>query len=782
MVKLVVLKIGDGNFDVGFPVTLQIGEDGDRPSTEITGKLPPAPEIPQNYSCWQSAYRRLGWRSRLAAPAVQVTNVSITEDCYKAARILCNRLNTWLNSESFRSIREKLLEKLMPTDEVRLLLQTEDIRLQRLPWHLCDLFERYTKAEIALSALAYESIKQASPPRAKVRILAILGNSTAIDIQADQFLLQQLPNAEISFLVEPQRKELTEKLWGRGWDILFFAGHSSSHDIPRQSYGNEEQTSRIYLNQTDSLTISDLRYALQTAVEQGLKLAIFNSCDGLGLAQELASLHIPQLVVMREPVPDLVAQKFLKYFLKAFAGGKSLYLAMREARERLQGLEDQFPCATWLPIICQNPGEMPPTWRSLRGVLKGDRQIWLGRRSLRTVVLTSVVITSLVMGVRHLGMFQLPELQAFDHLMRHRPEENPDPRLLVVTVTEADVQAQKQRQGGSLADGELAQLLKKLEQYQPRVIGLDIYHDLPVEPNHKDLATRLRNHEEIVAVCGGSESENNNSDVKPPPEISPERLGFSDVVVDPDDILRRHLLALNPNPASACTAFYAFSAQLAFRYLEAKGILVKFTSKGYLQLGTVVFKPLEAHTGGYNHLDSRGHQVLLNYRSSQKIAEQVTLTQVLNGKINLNSIKDRIVLIGTTAPSFHDNLSTPYQKMPGVLIQAQMVSHILSTVLDHRPLLWVWAWWGEALWIWGWSLVGGILAWRLQTLHLGVAIAAAGGTLYGLCLGLLTQGGWVPLVPSALALAATGCSLVIVCSTSQTQRQQKTYVLQSSEL
>jgi hypothetical protein len=44
--KLVVFKLGDGNFEQGFSVTLQIGEDGDRPSTEITGKLPPAPKFP----------------------------------------------------------------------------------------------------------------------------------------------------------------------------------------------------------------------------------------------------------------------------------------------------------------------------------------------------------------------------------------------------------------------------------------------------------------------------------------------------------------------------------------------------------------------------------------------------------------------------------------------------------------------------------------------------------------------------------------------------------------
>lgn len=68
---------------------------------------------------------------------------------------------------------------------------------------------------------------------------------------------------------------------------------------------------------------------------------------------------------MREPVPDAIAQEFLKHFLTAFASGKSFYLSVREAREKLQSLEQYFPCASWLPVICQNPAEIPPTWESL---------------------------------------------------------------------------------------------------------------------------------------------------------------------------------------------------------------------------------------------------------------------------------------------------------------------------------------------------------------------------------------------------------------------------------
>jgi len=77
------------------------------------------------------------------------------------------------------------------------------------------------------------------------------------------------------------------------------------------------------------------------------------------------------MIVMREPVPDLVAKEFLKYFLSSFSSGNSLFLAVREAREQLHGIENYFPCASWLPVICQNPAENPVSWQGLRGIEAG---------------------------------------------------------------------------------------------------------------------------------------------------------------------------------------------------------------------------------------------------------------------------------------------------------------------------------------------------------------------------------------------------------------------------
>ncbi|BBC26848.1 chase2 sensor protein (plasmid) [Pseudanabaena sp. ABRG5-3] len=353
MGKLVTLKFNDGNFEQGFAVTIQIGEEGALPSSEIAANLPPSKELPLLYDAWQSFYLKIGVTTRLSADANAVTNVSFLEDCYDAAEKLAEHLNQWLRSQSFLPARELVSDNIYRTDEVRVLLQSGNPYLQKMPWHLWDLFDRrFTKSEIAIAAPAYSSIDPTQKHSDKIRILVILGNSEGIDIDADRSMLEQLPNAEVTLLVEPKRQQLNDELWQQQWDILFFAGHSST----------QEDIGRIYINETESLRMEQLRYALRTAVSNGLRLAIFNSCDGLGLARSLFDLHIPQVIVMREPIPDEVAQKFLRYFLEDFSSGTSCYLSVRRARERLQGIEDRFPCATWLPIICQNPAETPLTW------------------------------------------------------------------------------------------------------------------------------------------------------------------------------------------------------------------------------------------------------------------------------------------------------------------------------------------------------------------------------------------------------------------------------------
>ncbi len=361
MTKLVALKL-DGDLHQGVRVTLSIADEGVSPHKEVTGNLPPVAPLQTTIEQWRSNYRSLGSSTR-ALKAVKVTYDGLIaerhKDCKNAAQALQKQLNHWLRSESFRPIRETWLKELQEQDLVQVLIRTSNQQLRQIPWHLWDLVEEYPDATVALSATEYQKPITTKTPtyRDKVKILAILGNSSGIDLETDRNLLNTLPDADVTFLVQPQRHEINDQLWEKPWDILFFAGHSQT----------VAEKGRIYINQQQEyLTIDDLKYGLRKASRNGLAIAIFNSCEGLGLASELETLQIPQIIVMREQVPDVVAHIYLKHFLVAFAvDGKSLYQAAKEARLKLQGLEDQYPCASWLPVICQNAATTPPRWLDL---------------------------------------------------------------------------------------------------------------------------------------------------------------------------------------------------------------------------------------------------------------------------------------------------------------------------------------------------------------------------------------------------------------------------------
>lgn len=267
----------------------------------------------------------------------------------------------------------------------------------------------------------------------------------------------------------------------------------------------------------------------------------------------------------------------------------------------------------------------------------------------------------------------------YDHTVRTRPDLGADPRLLVVTITEEDIKSLGQ---WPLSDQVLAQALQELQRHQPKVIGLDLFRDLPVEPGYQELAAQLQKSNVIVVTYLGGDG----AKIPPPPGIPKERIGFIDMVIDPDNVVRRNLLFVSHTTGTS----YSFGVRLALAYLDSMGIQPKPSEKdpNHMHLGKAVFVPIEAYSVGTQKIDAQGYQIPLNYRSATNVAQQVTLTQVLKGEFDPKLVQGRIILIGITAPSLKDVFYTPYPadgqgnlQMAGVLLQAQMVSQILSAAL-----------------------------------------------------------------------------------------------------
>ncbi|MDF5712009.1 MAG: CHASE2 domain-containing serine/threonine-protein kinase [Nostoc sp. S4] len=391
------------------------------------------------------------------------------------------------------------------------------------------------------------------------------------------------------------------------------------------------------------------------------------------------------------------------------------------------------------------------------------------------VIFSSAIATVLLVGIQKLGVFEPLEMRVYDQMMQLRANPGIDSRLLIVALTDNDIQKWNWPLSGELID----RLLGKLEESEPRAIGLDIFRDLPVQPGHDKLLQRLQQSDIIIPICKHSGSKNPGT--APPNGVEPERVGFSDVVEDTDSTIRRNLLLASSDKSDPCQSTYSFSLQLALKYLEVAGIQPEFTPKKELKLRNTVFKPLQSNAGGYEKADTSGYQILLNYRSGHQIAQQVTITQVLAGQVKPDLIKGRIVLIGSTANTLNDIFNTPFTsgksdnsgKMAGIEIHAHSVSQILSVVLNQQPLFWSIPEWGKVLWIWGWTLVGGLLVWRIQhPLALGLAGVTALAVLFGSNFLIFTQAGWLPIIPPILGLIFTGGS-VLTYTAYQTKQEQK---------
>ncbi|MDB9493183.1 CHAT domain-containing protein [Spirulina major CS-329] len=373
MTRVVVLNFGLGSLETGFPsITARLGLSGPL-LTQSTASLPPAPHIVQLYRSWRVLYDALASYPvrQLSTPGISIEATGITHisttDFENLNTKLSQALNTWLNHTAFRPIERHLRTHISPTETFRIVIESDQELLWRLPWQAWELLKTdYPYGEIALSPPNYSAPVLFSPPlrRQKVRVLVILGDSRGINVMHDVRVLKQLPGIQLTTLDEPSRAEVIQALWAKRWDILLFSGHSSSH--------HDATHGTLFINPTahhNKITITELQEALNHAVQQGLQLAIFNSCDGLGLARDLAAAQIPlpPFVVMREAVPDCVAHTFLKSFLRTFAEGYPFHLAVRYAREQLRSLEDKLPGVSGLPIICQHPAVIPPTWAELRG-------------------------------------------------------------------------------------------------------------------------------------------------------------------------------------------------------------------------------------------------------------------------------------------------------------------------------------------------------------------------------------------------------------------------------
>ncbi|MEM8613715.1 MAG: CHASE2 domain-containing protein, partial [Cyanobacteria bacterium P01_H01_bin.105] len=369
---------------------------------------------------------------------------------------------------------------------------------------------------------------------------------------------------------------------------------------------------------------------------------------------------------------------------------------------------------------------------------------WLSNWRLR--LLPGLSVTGIIIFARLLGWLQPLEWKALDLSLRIRPAEATDSRITLIAITEDDIQTTLNH---PISDEDLSELIETLQAYTPRVVGIDIFRDRPVGDGHQRLVQTLQASDNIIGIYRVG----TNNIVLPPPALSEEQIGFADAIIDNDGFLRRSLLGSTDEQNN-----YRFSLtiRLTARYLAEDGLQLDngVRDPETMRFGTTEIPRFRTNAGGYVRTDQGGNQALINFRAGPEPFEKITYKTLMSGQVDPELLRDRIVLIGYTAASVKDFVSSGAiagvnpSLVPGMDAQAHAVSQILSAVYEDRAFLQTLPDGVEYSLIFISGLVGLTLAqWRRKPVVHFLVIGVIGGVGVLLSYGLILTSWWVPAVP-----------------------------------
>ncbi|MEE4296472.1 MAG: EAL domain-containing protein [Wenzhouxiangella sp.] len=379
--------------------------------------------------------------------------------------------------------------------------------------------------------------------------------------------------------------------------------------------------------------------------------------------------------------------------------------------------------------------------------------------NVQAILIAVIVATLVVSAVQRTGLLERLELDAFDALIRSIPDRGPNERLLIVSVSEADTA----RLGYPLSDEVLARAIAELRRHGPRVVAVDLYRNIAYPPGADQLAEQFRARNVVGIRFIGSDPL--NGQVPAPPALPSEQVGFSDLVIDPDGVLRRALLYVDGEPGY-------FSFALRSVLAGYPGARNEFgVADEALLFGEQPIPRLRHFAGGYADVDNGGYQTLLRFSSRRQPAEVIPLSALLDGHVRRETIESRVVLIGETDASLADQFYTPYSAgltdtdfaMSAVFVHAQIISQLLDVINGTPAQFRYFSRLGELGWLVLWAALAALMSSSIRN-PLGSLLLILAPPVAIAVIGWLALRGllWPPLI--APALAAVLGSLIAIAA------------------
>lgn len=409
---------------------------------------------------------------------------------------LLSEFHRWLNSAQLVEIRRQIVHlatqappSTPPSRHLNLFLSCNALEFDRLPWEVWEMGSEFAVTAAIRIVRSPKTLRAPLPPkhrrdRHRPRILVILGDETGLNFQADRQAVQALTRlCDVQFIGwQPGQDRHSLPFYiaeaiadPQGWEVLLFAGHSNETALTGGT---------LAIAPGIAISISEMMPQLKFACQQGLQFALFNSCNGLSMAEALVDLGVSQVAVMREPIHNQVAQEFLIQFLRGLAAFKDVQESFTGACQSLK-LEKHltYPSAHLVPSLFRRSDTELFRLRSTD--LRSRLRPWLPTR-WQSVSLLLLSTLSLILPVQGKLLEQRLWLQAiYRHVTQQGIAPTPPP-ITLVQIDSQSIQAAKLAEAHPMDRSYLATLVSRLSDLEAEVIGIDYLFDRPAAQPQKD--------------------------------------------------------------------------------------------------------------------------------------------------------------------------------------------------------------------------------------------------------------------------------------------------------
>lgn len=326
------------------------------------------------------------------------------------------------------------------------------------------------------------------------------------------------------------------------------------------------------------------------------------------------------------------------------------------------------------------------------------------------------ILLTLVLPIfiaKSLGILQPLEYALYDLYYYINPLEKVDERIIIVKWDEDCIKRFNQ---GIISDKTLIEVLEKIEQQKPRLIGIDLYRNVSAPDSELN---KIENAEAWSRLSEIFNEQDNIIGIKKilEPKIDPpivlerkESVASADLSLDSDSIVRKAYVfpkvSLYGYPID--TPYIGWA--LGFNYLveegwDLRGVpenkdrieRLEIYQKANQSVG-IFFERSQKNINNFFHFDP-GWSFLINWRKTKLPNDFITVSIVdlldndqYNSKYK-NLFRDRLVIIGNLAISRGDIHQTPLNRWGqkkwtfGVEIVAQVASLIINATIDERNFI-----------------------------------------------------------------------------------------------